>query len=564
MTKDEMHRLIALLEEIQAAAGRVPLVQPDPVWNMVLFLMKQHLNGRLVTPTSLAAAAGVPYTTAVRRVEEMREAGMLIRRSRTRSGLSYSVHPSRELVRQTYAYAQRVKASIALALGGDANTASFSLGTSQAAGRIIPGPTVLPGGLGYRQTLSIMLYSDPSFFVLDALQREIGYLLGGNVRITGHVLDELRDRALENAARPMSQFDIIAVDLPWIGEFASRGVLTPLDEMLAASHLNVADFHAGGWEAARYQDVQYGIPLQTHPEVLMARRDMLRAAGLDLPRTMDQLLAVARALHRPKEGLHGVAWAGVEGSPVAHAFMHFMADFGQPILALRRSGESFDATHVRGEEHRPAVDSEGGRQAAEFMRELLTVSPADVLSMSWREQIGMFASGRAALSYGWSVRASRFELDPASPARHNTAFLPHPSGRPGVAPVSSIGGFVLGIPANIDPERLNLAWRAMEWLTTPELMKLFVQNGGLVTPRFSVAVDSEVRKLSPVIDAVDQMARDGALHLWPRPPVPEYTGIVGILAREIHAMLRGELSIPTALRNAQAAIDRLMRENGRY
>lgn len=560
-----MHRLIALLEETRAGADGIPLVQPDPVWNMVLFLMKQHLSGRLVTPTSLAAAAGVPYTTAVRRVEDMRAAGMLIRRPRTRSGLSYSIHPSRELVRQTYAYAQRVKASIALALGGDPNTASFSLGgPTQAPGRIIPGPTVLPGGLGYRQTLSIMLYSDPSFFVLDELQRDISYLLGGNVRITGHVLDELRGRALENAARPMSQFDIIAVDLPWIGEFASRGVLAPLDQMLASSHLNVADFHAGGWEAARYRDMQYGIPLQTHPEVLMARRDMLRAAGLELPRSMDELLAAARPLHRPGEGVNGVAWAGVEGSPVAHAFMHFMADFGQPILALRRSGDGYDATHVRGEEHRPAIDSEGGRLAAEFMKELLTVSPPDVLSMSWREQIEMFARGKAAFSFGWSVRASRFERDPASPARHSTAFLPHPPGRPGLSPISSMGGFVLGIPANIDPERLNLAWRAIEWLTTPELMKLVVQNGGLVTPRFSVAADSEVRKLSPVIDAVDQMARDGALHLWPRPPVPEYSDIVAILGREIHAMLRGEQPVAAALGNAQAAIDRLMRENGRY
>jgi multiple sugar transport system substrate-binding protein len=565
VTKDEMHRLIVALEEIQSqAAIRIPLIQPDPVWNMVLFLMKQHLDGRLVTPTSLAAAARVPYTTAVRRAEEMRTAGLLIRRPRTSSGLTYSLHPSRELVRQTYAYAQRIKTSIDSALGESSSAASSGSGRAPLERQIIPGPAVLPRGLGYRQTLRILLYADAAFDLSDNLQREISYLLGGNVRITALPLDDIRNRTLENAERSLSQFDIVAVDLPWVGEYAKHKVLTPLDDLISRYRLNTADFHAADWAAARYHKVQYGIPLHTNVEVLMARRDIFRATGLDLPSTTGQLLAAARELHRPEKEMFGITWSGMEGSPVAHAFMHFMADFGQPVLALRRGSEGFDATHISGEEYRPAIDSEGGRLAAEFMRELLEVSPPNVLKTSWREQIEMFSGGSAALSYSWSVRASRFELDPSSPAWHNTAFLPHPSGLPSRVPISPIGGFVLGIPANIDPERLDLAWRAIDWLTAPELIKLFVQQGGFVSPRFSVAADSEVRKLSPVFESVDRMARNGALHLWPRPPVPEYTRIVDVLASEIHAMLRGDKAILPALRTAQNAIDRIMRESGHY
>jgi multiple sugar transport system substrate-binding protein len=567
LTKEEVLSLIDLLERVRLPAEhQFKLTEPDPRWNMTVYLMKRHLTGMLVTPTSLARAADVPYTTALRRVEEMHDNGLLIYRPRTRSGRSFSIHPSQKLIDRIFEYAQGVKAAIAKTLGQH-DAGSFYLGASYLSARIIPGPAVVKEGLGVGKTLDILLHNDPSFSVGKRLQHEISHLLGGNVRFHAVPFDDIRIRTLANAGKPVSDFDIVAVDLPWIGEYATRGILMPLDDLVAESRINRADFHAGEWEGTHAESRQYAVPLLTNPEVLFYRRDIFDACGVTPPATTDQLLSAARKLHAPREKNYGISWTAARGTPVGQAFIQFLADFGQPILNLRRVVDGYDATHVTGKEFTPQIDTSRARATAEFMIDLLEFSPPNILDMSWDEQIALLNEGRVAMSYEWASRASR--LLPTSPSVGNVGFLPHPVGSTKLDDtprdnVSPIGGFVLGIPANVDPERVPLAWRAIEWFTSPEVTKLFVQHGGYVMPRFSVAADPEVRRLSPVIPAVDAMAKKGQLRLWPRPPVAEYPAIVAILGEEVHDMLSRKQSVRQTLSRAQGRVDALMREHHHY
>ena len=567
MTKEEVLSLIDLLERVRLPAERqFKLTEPDPLWNMTVYLMKRHLTGMLVTPTSLARAADVPYTTALRRVEEMHGKGLLIYRPRTRSGRSFSIHPSQKLIDHIFDYAHGVKAAIAKTLGQH-DGGSFYLGASYLSARIIPGPAVVKQGLGVGKTLDILLHNDPSFSVGKRLQHEVSHLLGGNVRFHSVQFDEIRIRTLANAEKLVSEFDIVAVDLPWIGEYATHGILMPLDDLVAESRINRADFHAGEWEGTHAEGRQYGVPLLTNPEVLFYRRDIFDACGVEPPTTTDQLLGAARKLHAPREKAYGISWTAARGTPVGQAFIQFLADFGQPILNLRRVADGYDATHVTGKEFAPLIDTPRARAAAEFMINLLEFSPPNILEMSWDEQIALLEEGRVAMSYEWASRASR--LSPTSPSVGNLGFLPHPVGSTKLDDtprdnVSPIGGFVLGIPANVDPDRIPMAWRAIEWFTSPEVIKLFVQHGSYIMPRFSVAADPEVRRVSPVIPEVDAMAKKGQLRLWPRPPVAEYPAIVAILGEEVHDMLSRKQSVRQTLTRAQGRVDALMRQHHHY
>jgi multiple sugar transport system substrate-binding protein len=567
LTREEVLSLIDLLERVRHPAERqFALTEPDARWNMIVYLMKRHLTGMLVTPTSLARAADVPYTTALRRVEEMHDDGLLIYRPRTRSGRSFSIHPSQKLIDCMFDYAQRVKAAIAKTLGHH-DGGSFYLGASYLSARIIPAPAVLKEGLGVGKTLDILLHNDPSFSVGKGLQKEISHLLGGNVRVHAVPFDDIRIRTLANAEKAVSDYDIVAVDLPWIGEYAAGGILMPLDDLVAESPINRADFHAGEWEGTHAEGRQYAVPLLTNPEVLYYRRDIFDACGVAPPATTDALLEAAKKLHAPREKAYGISWTAARGTPVGQAFIQFLADFGQPVLNLRRVVDGYDATHATGKELAPQINTPRARAVAEFMLALLEFSPPNILDMDWDEQVALIDQGRVAMSYEWASRASR--LSSTSPSVDNLGFLPHPVGSTPLdnTPrdnVSPIGGFVLGIPANIDPERVPLAWRAIEWFTSPEVIKLFVQHGSYVMPRFSVAADPEVRRLSPVIPAVDQMAKRGQLRLWPRPPVAEYPAIVAILGEEVHDMLARKQSVRQTLSRAQGRVDGLMRRHHHY
>jgi multiple sugar transport system substrate-binding protein len=240
-----------------------------------------------------------------------------------------------------------------------------------------------------------------------------------------------------------------------------------------------------------------------------------------------------------------------------------LAAFGRSVLNLRKVGHDFDAESIDGEQFRPMIDSIEARRTADYLLQLLEFSPLNILSMAWYERIAAYSRGEVAMAYGYNVLASYFEFDDSSPAKGNTGLLPHPAGRGGrnIAPV---GGYVLGIPANLANERVDAALQAVQFLTSSEAIKLYVLNGSRTSPRFSVSADPEVRALSKSIAVVDDLERSGMVQYWPRPPAPEIAEIITICGEEMHDMARGLKSVRVALADAQNRADSLMRSKGYY
>jgi len=161
------------------------------------------------------------------------------------------------------------------------------------------------------------------------------------------------------------------------------------------------------------------------------------------------------------------------------------------------------------------------------------------------------------MAYGYTSIAPYFELDPASPAHGQTGYLPHPSGC-GRNPIAMVGGFVLGVPANLPVERRADAVEALITFTSAEAQKLYVLHGSRTAPRYSVGADPHVRRLSPIFDTVDALSWQGRLQYWPRPAIPQISHLIQICGEEFHEMLRGVVPPKVALRNAQARADALL------
>lgn len=567
MAKDEMLRLLDFLEELETEAEHVlPLREADPYYHLTLFLVRQHLAARPVTVTSLAAAAPTPYATTMRRIDKMVAQGLIVRRPRSKTGKSFSLHPSQKLIDAWYDYARRVKRVIGKTLGLETDETSaqdYYFGGSYLSARIIPAPSIIATPLKIRSPLRVLVHADPTFMAMENLKRQFEQVLGTEIRSRALSIDRLRVEGLRNAEARQSHYDIIAVDLPWIGEFATKNVLLPLDDLVSQSSINVSDFHPAGWRGCNYQGRHYGIPIQTTPELLFFREDLFAEAGLGPPKTSAGVLEAARLLHRPARGIRGIAWNAARGTPMGHTFLMIMGAFGRPPLDLAPLGDEFEANAMAGERLRPTIATDQGRDTASYLLELLAYSPLNILSMAWYERIKAYASGDVAMAYGYTLLAPYFELDRKSPAHGRTGFLPHPRGPQGHS-IAPVGGYVLGIPANLVPERRDDAWRALAFMTSTQAAKLYMLNGSLVSPRFSVSADPEIRALSKMIGAVDQMARLGQLQFWPRPPAPEITDIITICGEEMHDLCRGLKTVDQALTAAQNRADRLMRERGHY
>ncbi|MCC1492891.1 extracellular solute-binding protein [Cognatishimia sp. F0-27] len=560
-----MPELLDMVQFLEAFSDEmedtIDLVAPNPHLRMALHLMQGHFSAKVVTPTALIAASRVPYATANRRLREMQEAGLIEQRPRTRTGKSFSLHPSDKLLTQWMQLSDRVRRLAEDRFGGAEkaqDTQDYYFGGSYAAARSIPPLSVRPEPLKVPGGLRVLVHGDPTFMVMDNLKRQFEQVLGAPINQRAFSIDRLREEALRNADRPASRYDIIAVDLPWIGEFAQKGVLMPLDAAMPLEDLDPADFHTAGWRATHWGGRAYGVPAQTTPELLFYRRDLFAKAGLEPPSTTEKLLEAAELLHEPTRGRYGIAWNASRGTALGHTVLMTMADFGQPVFDLAETAGGFDTEALAAGGYRPTIDTDAGLQAAEFLLEILKYSPPDILSMSWYERIRPYAAGRVAMAYGYTLLAPYFELDESSPAYEQTGYLPHPPG-PGASPVAPVGGYAMGIPANLPEERIDAAVEALKVFTSPEAQKLYVQNGSRTNPRYSVGADPEVRRASAIFEAIDGMSWRDELQFWPRPPVPEIAGIIQICGEEFHDMLRGINTPQDTLRRAQQRADALIR-----
>ncbi len=529
------------------------IADPNPHLNMVTALLKAHLSGKIITATMLISASGVPYATARRKLQQLQDSGFIEQRARTRSGRSFSLHPTERLMTNWRQLADRILRLCTEASGNEPKDArEYYFGASYVpASQSIAPPQVLPEPLQLGGGLRILVHGDPTFMVMENLKRQFEQIIGTNISQRAFSIDRLRAEALRNAERRVSKYDIIAVDLPWIGEFAEKGVLMPLDECLDTDRLDPPDFHTAGWMAAHWGGRPYGVPSQTTPELLFYRKDLFAEAGLEPPDTTDRLIKAARHFHAPQRGYYGIAWNAARGTALGHQFLMTCADFGQPIVNLEAIAGGFAADTAHRRDIVPTIDTPLALDACEFLLSLLEFSPPEILSMSWYERIRPYAAGKIAMAYGYTLLAPYFERDPSSPANGNTGYLPHPAGPEG-QPVATVGGYVMGIPANIAPERRAAAAEALIAFTSPEAQKLYVLNGSRTAPRYSVGADPEVRRISPIFEAVDAMSLRDELQYWPRPPIPQIADIIEICGQELHDMLRGTSSPRDALKRAQS------------
>jgi CheY-like chemotaxis protein/DNA-binding MarR family transcriptional regulator len=72
---------LGLLRRLHEARSSIfgPAVMPEPAWEMLAELMRARLAGQPLSVTSLALASSSPMTTALRRIEDLIQGGLIVR-----------------------------------------------------------------------------------------------------------------------------------------------------------------------------------------------------------------------------------------------------------------------------------------------------------------------------------------------------------------------------------------------------------------------------------------------------------------------------------------------------
>jgi multiple sugar transport system substrate-binding protein len=555
LTAHELSRIVDFLRKLRAPFDTgVPGASKDVFWNVVLELVDAHLRRRPIDKSGLITLAAVPYSTGNRMITKMIE-DELIRQVPRGGGLkTHFLEPTDTLLASFMAYATHVKGHLARTFGlrKGAETNEYYFGGSYFAAQIISpirGEDIegkVPSDIRF------LLNDDNYFSSMRNMWSDFRNDLGRKSSFTLQRLPELYSSSQVSFEKPTAEYDVISINMPWLGEFAEKGHLAPLDDLLQDAAINPLDFHPSVWGTGNWKGVQYGIPIYCTIEILAARRDLFDEKGLTYPRTFDETIAAARSLHRPAQEFYGIAWNGHRGMPIAHSFMFFLAACQKTIIDVpMHNPEGWD--FPRFEKLKLQIDTTDALEVIDYMKQLAEVSPPDIAAMDWEKHTQCFMSGRAGMAYCWTMRAARFEHELSSQVARRVAYLPPPSRRMRQI-AAPIGGFLMTIPATVKRARQKQIIDAIAWMVSPEAMKAHVKNGFPVAPRFSVCADPEALASSPIVSMVDQLARRNELVTWARPPIKEFSLIEQILGTEIHDAVFDGKNPKQALRDAENRI----------
>lgn len=520
---------------------------------IVLTLLRDHFSGRSTTMSSLASSSGLSYSSAYRAIDSMTSDGAIVQREKTSTGKSFSLHPSSELLAAWQGLLARNREFGKKQTG---QTASPKRSKTKTKLEIINVPAVLGESLKLTRGLRLLMHADPTFMAMNALKRQFEMILGVGIKSKALSIDRLSREIERNSKRKISEYDVIACDLPWFGELVAAQRLLPLDLINSESGEDNSDFYPDAIDCVRQNRKLYGTPILTTAEMLVFREDIFEKLGFAPPKETSDVIRISKEIMSSGLAEHGIAWNGARGTALGHTFMTIMAAHGQPIVELKQGADGFEVPQFGSRHPKAMFLHPAAFAAAEYLRELLAVSPPNVLSMNWYDRARSYAEGKVGIAYSHTLLANLFELDPSSIAYENTGYAPHPTGLSG-KPVAPLGGYALAIPSNIDPSRIDGARKAIRALTSREASKLYVVNGSLASPRYSVNADPEVAAMSPIIGVVDGMSKRGILQMWPRPPVPGISSIISIAGEEIHDVLSGKTDVGSALRAAQNRSDQL-------
>jgi multiple sugar transport system substrate-binding protein len=362
-----------------------------------------------------------------------------------------------------------VKRHTGVRVAAIAATALMATGALAACGNGGGAPAADTGSKTVRVTLANHVWTDTVKSKLPEFEKQTGL----KVELSQYGEDQLSDQYNVKLNAGTNEIDVMMYRPLQEGKlFAKNGYLADLSKDVKTNkEWGWEDFQSGPVVATTYKDKVVGVPTITEQEVLYYRKDLLKKAGLEVPKTMVELEAAAKAIKAQNPGIAGFV-ARTGKSPAVTQFSSFLYSFGGDFI---------------GADGKSAVSSDAAKKAYAFYGGLIhNYGPANVSTdMSWPEAMAIFTQGKAGL-YTEADSLYKNATDPVkSKVAKTVGFAPMPSGSSG-SKAYNIPSWALGI--NEASTNQANAWKFIEWATSKN-MTLAIQKDGVPGARTSVWSD---------------------------------------------------------------------------
>lgn len=329
---------------------------------------------------------------------------------------------------------------------------------------------------------------------------------------------------------------------------AAQGQALDLSDLYAEWEADgtLADMTDWAHQKWDWNGMRPGITWQFDSRGFFYRKDMFEQAGIAVPTTWDELMAAATALHKPDEGIAGIAVPGKQGSYDPDQFyMTFVIQAGGGIADP-------DGNLV--------IDRPENLEALQFIKELVDSATArGTASWSFIEVLRAYEQGQAAMAFGggWfinDIKNNAAELFP------NTGLLPPLLG-PGGPEAQHIVSFANPWMIYNQTEHPEETKTFLKWMMRPEnLRKVYEADPGAKWPVYKSLLEAPVFQENELIaEMARQTVENGVDYWYPNNAAAVGIGAMGTSITDIivNPVLTGNRSPEDALQDAQAALEPL-------
>ncbi len=403
-------------------------------------------------------------------------------------------------------------------------------------------------------TIKAIFLDRPGYKAAAKLIPEFEKITG--IKVTNEVIpyENTREKIVLDMTAQGGEYDVVLVDVVWIGEFASNGWLVPMEKFyndpnLADPALNLKGFFPilldsfGTWDKKIY-----GLPFDNYAGLLFYNKCMLEKAGFKRPpATWDELLKVyAPKLTDPKNGVYAFALQSRRGeTQSADSFMRMLWPFGGSLI----DPKTFE----------PNLLSPASQRGLQFRQDLMKYMPPGIVDYDHNEAVNALAQGKVAMITEWSAFNGTLTDPKSSKIVNCLGVATEPAGPAGLK--GALGGFSYAVNAYSKPERQAAAWLFIQWITSEAKAKDYIRAGG-VSARMSAYKDPAIQRAFPfTVPMVKAWEQGNPIF---RPRFPEWPTISEVIAQIGTQMMLGRVSVREGAAQINARVKDILSKAGYY
>jgi len=349
--------------------------------------------------------------------------------------------------------------------------------------------------------------------------------------------DAQRQQMIQNAQTKASTYTILSLDVVWTAEFAANGWV---DE-LPADAIQEDKLLEPTVATAKYFDKLYAAPHTSDGGMLYYRKDLLDAAGLQAPKTFNELKAACDKIRvgaNARLGCFAGQYQKYEGLTV---------NFAEAVQSA--GGEIVTA------DGKVQVDSSEAKEGLNFLVDGFKNGTIPRAAITYKEEEGRraFQAGELIFHRQWPYQ---YQLANATDGSSKVA------GKFAVAPLpgfdgpgsSSLGGHNMAISKFAKNKATALDF--IKFYTSEENQRANLEATSQAPTLESLYDDPALKQKYPYLDTL----KASILSAEPRPVAVKYGDVTTAIQNEVYAALQGTKSPEDALSSLQTKLEELTKK----